>query len=394
MGVACCALASVACRRARCVSRVFGEPSAPCLDAIGRGALAQRERFGERRQRRRKHAGNGEIAGKAAHRIGGKQRIDADMDDLAIGARRPLVGNPRHVAVDDQDQVGLLEIRIGFEAEMHRMIGRKAHIAWLALRHRNGKALGQRGEIDTSLSSRPALAVMISGFSARAIISAASSIARVSGNGGEGARWRDGDVNSKFADRRRQDFARQHQIDRALGLGERNVQRPVDGGFEHLGIGNLVVPFDEFPQDRRLVAHFLRPVDFARPGAARRALLAVGRAACRKQDRHIGTRGIHDAAERIGGADIHMHHDELRPAGLQIIAERHRDGDILVRHGHRLRHPPSCRLRLGEGLDQRREIGAGIGEEIVDATIGHEREISICHGSRSDRLDCHCVLSI
>ena len=274
------------------------------------------------------------------------------------------------------------------------MIDRKTHIAWLALRHRNGKALGKSGEVEH-------IAFVTAGiggddqriFRPRDHLGGLLDRPRV-GKRRRGPTMARRRCEFEIRDRRRQDFARQHQIDRTLGLGERNVERSVDGGFEHLGIGNLVVPFDEFPQDRRLIAHFLRPVDFACPGTARRALLAVRRAACRKQHRHIGTRGIHDAAERIGSADIHMHHDELRPACLQIIAERHRDGDILMRHGHRLRHPPTCRLRLGESLDQRREIGAGIGEEIIDTTIGDEREISICHSSRLDRLDCHCVLSL
>ncbi len=38
-------------------------------------------------------------------------------------------------------------------------------------------------------------------------------------------------------------------------------------------------------------------------------------------------------------------------------------------------------LGLGERLDQRREIGAGVGEQIIDAAIGEQREIGVRHGS-------------
>ena len=49
----------------------------------------------------------------------------------------------------------------------------------------------------TSSVLRPVLAVMISGFSARAMMLAASSMACVSGNGGDGVRRRDGEVYSQ-----------------------------------------------------------------------------------------------------------------------------------------------------------------------------------------------------
>ena len=91
-----------------------------------------------------------------------------------------------------------------------------------------------------------------------------------------------------------------------------------------------------------------------------------------QEQRHAVAREVGDIVDRVGGADIDMHHHRLRPAGHQVGAMRHGDREILVRHKDRLRHlGVGCAARL-EGLDDRREVGARVGEEIVDA-MGGER---------------------
>jgi hypothetical protein len=45
--------------------------------------------------------------------------------------------------------------------------------------------------------------------------------------------------------------------------------------------------------------------------------------------------------------------------------------------------------RLGVGFDQRREIGAGVGEEVLDAAIGEELEIGVGDGAGGDRFRRH-----
>ena len=53
---------------------------------------------------------------------------------------------------------------------------------------------------------------------------------------------------------------------------------------------------------------------------------------------------------------------------------RHRDREIFVRHQHRPWHLGVGLLGAAERLDDRREIGAGIAEEIVDAVIGQRSQ--------------------
>ena len=62
----------------------------------------------------------------------------------------------------------------------------------------------------------------------------------------------------------------------------------------------------------------------------------------------------------------------------------HRDREILMHRDHRLGGLSAARLGLGEGLDDRREISARIGEEIFDAALGEEREIGL-----GDAVDQH-----
>ena len=103
----------------------------------------------------------------------------------------------------------------------------------------------------------------------------------------------------------------------------------------------------------------------------------------------IGTllaRRVQDAAQRVGGADADMHHDRRHPARGGGIAVRHRHREILVRRDQRLRHGHAGMRRLRVGLDDRREIGAGIGEQVLDAAIGEQREIGL-----RDALDRHLL---
>ncbi len=54
---------------------------------------------------------------------------------------------------------------------------------------------------------------------------------------------------------------------------------------------------------------------------------------------------------------------------------RHREGEVLVGGEHRLRHRRTGPRGFRERLDERREIGPGIGEQILDPAFGEEREI-------------------
>jgi hypothetical protein len=65
-----------------------------------------------------------------------------------------------------------------------------------------------------------------------------------------------------------------------------------------------------------------------------------------------------------------MHHHRGYPPGHHAVAVRHRDGEVFVR---RQDWPRNCDARsrhLRIGLDQRRKIGPGIAEQIVDPAVG------------------------
>jgi hypothetical protein len=96
-----------------------------------------------------------------------------------------------------------------------------------------------------------------------------------------------------------------------------------------------------------------------------------------KEDRDVGAGCVEDAAERVGGADADMHHDRRHTPRGRRIAMRHRQRQVLVRREQRLRRRLPAMRRLGVGLDDRREIGAGVGEQIFDAALCEQREIGL-----------------
>ena len=168
-------------------------------------------------------------------------------------------------------------------------------------------------------------------------------------------------------------LARQRQVDRAARLAHGDVDRAVDDGLGRLPGAQLEVPLHEFAGEAALVEHLLAPVDRA---VARGLVADLGerRAAGAEQDRRVVARGVHQAADRVRGADRHVHHHRRRLAGDPVIAVRHRHRDVLV--GNR----DDARIfAVGAGIarqrfDDRREIGAGIGHHVIDPALGEAGE--------------------
>ncbi len=69
------------------------------------------------------------------------------MHDLAVAGRVFHAGKPRHIAVDHQHRIGRFEERLGGKAQVHRVVGGKAHVARIRHHHRNGEALGQMNQM-------------------------------------------------------------------------------------------------------------------------------------------------------------------------------------------------------------------------------------------------------
>ena len=190
----------------------------------------------------------------------------------------------------------------------------------------------------------------------------------------------------KIGDWRRQRLAWQAQINGAARRGHGDRERAVDDLLDLVAVAELVVPLDVFAQHGALVAHLLAPVD-RQIARAEPAGFGDRGAAGGEQDRHVLARGIEQAHERVRHADVDVDHDRLRPARGEVVAVRHADRDRLVRGGERLGHREAGGGAARERLDHRREIGAGIGEQPVDAARLEQHEIGL-----GDRLDA--VLSI
>jgi hypothetical protein len=76
----------------------------------------------------------------------GLQRVDVDAVDGGPGGRPVHRGDPRHVAVDGQDHVGLHQDRVlrhgvVLETGVQLMVGREVHVIGHRLKYTDGQQL-------------------------------------------------------------------------------------------------------------------------------------------------------------------------------------------------------------------------------------------------------------
>jgi hypothetical protein len=108
--------------------------------------------------------------------------------------------------------------------------------------------------------------------------------------------------------------------------------------------------------------------------AAELALLGDWGAACREDQRDVVAAHVDQVVDRVRRADVDVQHHRLGLAGHRIGAVGHRHREILVRDHQRRRHLGVGQLGAAERLDDRREVGARVGEEIVDTVVGEGAE--------------------
>ena len=306
------------------------------------------------------------------------------MRDAAAGRRMLQMRDPRHVRFNDDHQIGVGQKRAGLETEMHRVARRQAHCARTVRNDRDGAAFGQALKRGDSLGRQ--------------------------GRGDDQWPFGGGDPFGERCDRARigmcrrclrprlyrsdrlgkgcgERFARQHEIDRPARVRHRDFDTACDNVTDLARHAQFVVPFHQLAHHAGLVEHFLRPVDRA---AARteRAFLRDRRAARRQNERHAIAREVCQVVDRVSGADVNVNHHRLRTAVHQVGAVCHGDRKIFVRHQNRLRHLGVGLLGAAEGLDDRREVRAGIGEEIVGAVIGQRAQE--CLGGDCWPLSARC----
>ena len=116
--------------------------------------------------------------------------------------------------------------------------------------------------------------------------------------------------------------------------------------------------------DPGLIEHLLTILD--RRVTASHALTLRQRIATRDHEYgHIVRVGVQEPHRGIGEADIHVHRRRRHLPGRQVVTVRHCHDDVLVRSGDRLRDV--LRPGPGVGFDERREIRAGIYEQLIDS---------------------------
>jgi hypothetical protein len=151
--------------------------------------------------------------------------------------------------------------------------------------------------------SAPLAAATITGMAAVVRRSARSSIAARSARAAAPEGETRGPLLAGALHGSRQHLARQRQIDRALRLARRHLQRTVDDGLDLIGVAQLVVPFHRLAHHAGLIEHFLRPVN-SRVAHTEGAGLEQRRAACGDEERNLIAGGVHHPAHRIRGPTL------------------------------------------------------------------------------------------
>ena len=81
-----------------------------------------------------------------------------------------------------------------------------------------------------------------------------------------------------------------------------------------------------------------------------------------------------------------MDHDGGGRSGDVVVPRRHRHGDIFMWHSDKIGHLAAGIAGLQQGLDDRRKVGAAVGEDVANALIIKGGKISF-----GDRLAGFCA---
>ena len=253
------------------------------------------------------------------------------MDHLGIGRRSHLIRDPRHIAFEHQDGVGVLDETGGRIAEVHRMIGRQTERFRHVADDREGKARRQLGQCrnrrmvvtETGCDDQRALG-------AREDLRRFGKRVRVGHGRAQRFLWvAGGGVGSNG---RGEHFTRQGEVDRPARIAGGKREGAVECRVDLLRHAHFVIPFHGLAHETRLIKHLLRPVD-EEAARAELAGLRKRRPPGGHHQRNPLPVCIHHGAHRVGGANVDMQHDHLRPSRHEIMAIGHGDGEVLVWHG-------------------------------------------------------------
>ncbi len=327
------------------------------------------------RSRRIRH--NRQIVLVAPHRHAGEDWVRPHMDDLAVLVRLMVTLDPRHFGIDGQDHVRRLKPVAEVIPAVHRVRRGQRVLDRKMLHHRQG-VIGHEAVQDAAQAF-----IRIAPLrNHQWVLGARQPLGRLLNRGrirrGQGRNGLARKIHRLIAGPGLgQGFARQLQIHRPTRRRIGNGVGPVGQIGCRFRIAQFVIPLGRFPDQTRLIEHFLTILD-RRHAGAQPVMFGQRRSAGHHDQRHIIALGIDQSHDRVRQAHIHVHHGRLGPARRQIVAVRHGDGRRLVGHDQGLRHGQVLQRAVGKGLDHRGEVGAGIAEQIVHADIFEPHQQRLC----------------
>jgi hypothetical protein len=328
---------------------------------------------GQRLRAVRLHA---HVGGEAPHGEVLLERVDVDVHEARAGLGLHELGQPGHVHVQQQAQVGAGQRLRGIEAAEAGRGARHVHRGGHELVHADAAFHGQR----LQRGHRFRLAPQVGGDHHRLarLHQGAGDLASArpwdsAGLDGPEARGREaGDAGVlPFL---RQRLARQRQVHGAGRVAVHHAVRAPQHLLGHHAAGQRVLPLHVRPHQAADVERVLHEVHVVVARAGQLAAQREGRLARHQQHRPARAEQVVHAHRRIGGAGVHVHQHALAAAGHRRIAGGHVDGDVLVRAQHHVGLRPPFARELRHGLDQRHVVRAEIGEQVLDARFGEAVE--------------------
>ena len=173
--------------------------------------------------------------------------------------------------------------------------------------------------------------------------------------------------------------ARQRQIDRPGGRGRRDFESAIQKLRDAIGAVDFGAPLGE------LFGHFHQVFALGVGVAAEDPGVHLGR--CHHHRRAVAV-GVVEGADGVGGTGQGAHLRQRRPAGDPRVAIRHGDHAGLVQREHEADF-----FLIGDGADKFLPAGAGQTENIIDAMVHRDFEISLGYGSLLAAIFSHLATS-
>ena len=219
---------------------------------------------GKQFQRLRGGAADGQIHGKASHRVTDEQRVCRHVNQLGAWQRVHPARPPRYFAVDDQYGIGTGEHLVGVDSKKQRVGGGNVELP------RSG--LARHDHADPVMLGNFGQAADVGGIPAAAGTHDERKFGLAQPLGGllhGHQRWRRRQGTQGTLPRRgnglvgqvTEHFTGHAQVHRPLRFAHGHVERAADDFVRCLAGTQFVVPFHPFPHDTALVEAVLTPVD-------------------------------------------------------------------------------------------------------------------------------------